>query len=1455
MSTNGTNKASSPAPPMPMARTRTNPNRNNAGRQGLPSSQVSSQPHSPTQTQDPSQASPPIPKHRATVGRSAGVSRDSMLAFDDMLRDLENINSTNEFDTNSNTNNTDANNASMPRSPRSHSIRSPSLRSNNSSSNAINSTYSANNNTSNNANTFHSMLRDLESVGSMSSTISNTASNAGRPLPTSVAKITSTISIGNQIVKGERERREMDRLEKERAAKAQLALEKEAFLKKEMDERAEKDALRRREDETRRLESDRLRRAKLRRDTELKDSDARNQALAARMTVGGLAFATALRAVNGPSPDEKIIVPDYIDAVIRTLVVDKTIAPMPEDFASYDGFSLWQSHINKPLQEVLADFLHSQFVQPVSANTLPIPVDIFFKVVEAKSLIAKEGRSRDAYCRIEFGAIPQPDYPPKTGVEIFMTETIQGTVNPVWNQHVDVASQELTDSIIVSVWDRRKDDFLGRVVMSVKDIVTSCGASGSDGFVSRWHKLQPRGASVKNKDKYIGGDLLIEMSIDMEKTPLPDELHADPIAQLEAQLVSCKINFKALYITLLRACLILDINSSPPPATQPMNSQAAYELIHLLSPESIATLKFWERKWLIRESFRTLTYLDLVFQKYKLYEVPVWALLNAYEELYGSMKRNPTWLNDYEKPILVDTLEEMHAHYKIQVSNYREYYPKNKPDEALESTILLLRMIFKSPVYRQAHPNLPTSFRTEIKSVMLQAVQGRFKKLQEHSAPFDEHDTEAVIDGLIGLCDLLVAELIADYKYYRKSFEIELDIVRMNAEVYLEKFVGVLSAQLEGGTGLLTGDDVVQKASRSMFALYKKLKSFDAKYCKVCPSIKKSPYYSKFKVEDWFAPFVSKWLEHLTSLTVEWVTNAVKADKFEAMESDTTAEDSLQHSSSITDLFQAVYSNLDNIMDLKWSNELQQAGFIQKFGKTVSRAIENYCDVVGTDDADGADAKGATFSNFIMSVRMQKEESGPADITNESCVKLCNLEYARMKLDEMHSMMNVSTLARTQVDHRATMALNKKTTPSAKAASALDEQDKVKGAFKIELVYAENVKPVTKNGLANPFMVVRMPEGTVVPAQDPSDSSASAKANTSPSVPVILTGNACELVRTRPVFDTINPVWDETFSTLLPPVSHLDVFLYSKNLISSNELCGKTLIDLSGRLSRLRQKLGDHHTHDVYIEFAPQGRGLIRMTLEGEQEDVDYWFRKSRERLKRTQNDLLRALTTRVSPYLRETIVRVIKEHESVALNRGFLQTALGTGSVQYSNQTAAGVAIDKPVTPAEADSAMSPVTEYLNKNLELLCANLSPSMAHEVIKRLWEEVLLDVEYVLIPPLFGQIESSRRYLNKRQVSMCGWALSVLRSFFHADGEALGLAYKILDSRKYLELTTLMSVYFNEVPRIKREYELSTSVNGRPKEMLMRLVRLRAEKQEELTPAERDGLRKWVDVELSRRKER
>lgn len=119
------------------------------------------------------------------------------------------------------------------------------------------------------------------------------------------------------------------------------------------------------------------------------------------------------------------------------------------------------------------------------------------------------------------------------------------------------------------------------------------------------------------------------------------------------------------------------------------------------------------------------------------------------------------------------------------------------------------------------------------------------------------------------------------------------------------------------------------------------------------------------------------------------------------------------------------------------------------------------------------------------------------------------------KLREMYRMMNVTAITRTVRNHRKSMAVLKKSPVNATASN-----DKVHGAFKIHASYAENIKPLNKNGTTNAYVVVRVPEGTVVPPEEkltsksPVGSGGMGELGQRPApAPVVLTGNACELFR------------------------------------------------------------------------------------------------------------------------------------------------------------------------------------------------------------------------------------------------------------------------------------------------------------------------------------------------------
>ncbi|KAI8621915.1 hypothetical protein BC830DRAFT_1163383 [Chytriomyces sp. MP71] len=1178
-------------------------------------------------------------------------------------------------------------------------------------------------------------------------------------------------------------------------------------------------------------EKERKRRERERQDLERKDAERR------------LAEVERFRMEGYLDIDESIVVPDYVEGVIRTLLADPTLTPTPDDFVTMDGFDSYQRRIQAPLQEVISDFLSERYIdgpmrQAAAAqqkNRGPAVV-IFLKVMEATDIYIKgNGKPRECYCRIEFGVRPDDGASGSKDTETFVTEIVSSMQNPfLWNQHLNIEARNITDKIIVSVWDQRKDEFLGQVKLNVEDIVTR---NERDGYVSKWFSLQPRDG--KKKDKYVGGQILLEFNIDRSKTDAAAK--NDREQYLETELVAARINFIVLYKLLLKACLALDM----------LVIEINESTIDLLSNESKTLLKVFGKRWAIGEAVQFISYVDLLFNKYKNDKVPVNALFVAYESIYNRIKSNPLWLTKYDKPSLSDLSDQMHDYYRTQVIKYKEFFPMNRPNGALESTILMWRMVFKSAIYRENHPNAPASFKDQMKDIIITSCKNRYEKLYELTSAIDEGDLESVVEGLVKLTQMLTDEIEMDAKYYQNAFRKDIDILKVSVEVYSAAFLNTIEEQKE----FFVSAEGVAVASKGIFDLLKKIRRMDGKLNKIVPG------KSNINAEKLFAPFMLKWLDYIGTKTMEWVANAVTADSFEPI-NDFDDRGVPPHSSSVMDVFTAVNHELTFIVELKWSNQVQAAGFYQRFAKTIYTAIEQYCDVIGTGELKPVANAGRQWTDLLQ---MRSEKKGPTDIASESCVKLCNIEFALSKLEDLNKIMDVANLQRTVKDYRATIAptLKQKALDGKDGKGSTAEEERVKGAFSVQVMYAENIKPVTSAGSSSAYVAIRVPDGTVVPVPDPLDvtgidagSPAVGTASPPPpppqttpplvtstpqsaaqQMPEVLTGSKCEMARTRVIADSINPIWDEAFTMLLPPITRLEIMVYSKNLITNDPLCGQASLDLS-ETSRLKRKLADHHTHDVFLELEPQGRLLLRLTLEGEEEDVEFWFRRAREKLGRTRNDFVRSLCTKISPYTKEVLTKALKEQEAAPIKKeGFFSALQKT---QYSNLTVAGAEISKPVSSREADDILAPLTDYLNKNL-----GLSARMATEVIKKIWEDSLLIIETALIPQLYGQIERDRRVLNARQVSVLNWTLDILKQFFHADGADLGLPIKTLETKKYIHDTKLIDVYDRDLKKLKQDYEKSLQ-ERREKEYILRLIRLRYEKQEELTAAERDEGRKWLD---------
>lgn len=142
----------------------------------------------------------------------------------------------------------------------------------------------------------------------------------------------------------------------------------------------------------------------------------------------------------------------------------------------------------------------------------------------------------------------------------------------------------------------------------------------------------------------------------------------------------------------------------------------------------------------------------------------------------------------------------------------------------------------------------------------------------------------------------------------------------------------------------------------------------------------------------------------------------------------------------------------------------------------------------------------------------------------------------------------------------------------------------------------------------------------------------------------------------------------------------------------------------------------------------------------------------------------------------------------------------------------------------------------------------MSPAIAQDVIKTTWEETVAIFESLLLPPLYGTIDATRRLLNKRQISMAKECMKILYDFFHADGEGLGLSAETLATPLYNICQNLIKTYSSGFDRLKKDYEVSVMA-GKEKEWVLRLIRLYIEKDSSL-----EDKKEWFALALTKRKE-
>ncbi|PTB46847.1 uncharacterized protein TrAFT101_003715 [Trichoderma asperellum] len=543
------------------------------------------------------------------------------------------------------------------------------------------------------------------------------------------------------------------------------------------------------------------------------------------------------------------------------------------------------------------------------------------------------------------------------------------------------------------------------------------------------------------------------------------------------------------------------------------------------------------------------------------------------------------------------------------------------------------------------------------------------------------------------------------------------------------------------------------------FELYKELKEIRDIHEEFLP---KEPF--AFNIEDLLVDFVWRWLKSAEARMADFVDQAIKQDQFQVRTDspDQIAGDSQRHSVSIIDMFMLFNQTVDQVFKLEWGNAEHHARFMTTLARNFSAGVGRYCETVDQQFAKEMDRPSAQelaaqtqttqekWMQYAKDAWNNKEKAEPFQFFPESFVKLNNIEYAMQELDKLEKTMNVEACA---------ALLEKKDGVKKKSRKPS------KYTFTIKVVEAEDLKACDPSGYSDPYVVF---------------------------------GDEYQkrLHKTRIIHRNLNPRWDESFDITVQGPVNVIATIWDYDTFGDHDYVGRTSLKLDPN------HFGDYLPREFWLDLDSQGRLLIRVSMEGERDDIVFHFGKAFRHLKRTERDMVRKITDKLTAQINETL--------SLETLRGLL----GSGGVGASitslwkKRTSSATPSTAP-SQSQIENALTNLFAYFDDNFAIMKTTLTDATMIAVMTRLWKDVLITIENLLVPPL-SEKPSTQKPLTRLELDIVYHWLEMLFAFFNAkdehSGEQLGVPAEVLKSPKWHELASLNFFYFEDTNNLIRESE-------------------------------------------------
>ncbi|KAI0944587.1 hypothetical protein AcW1_002259 [Taiwanofungus camphoratus] len=807
-------------------------------------------------------------------------------------------------------------------------------------------------------------------------------------------------------------------------------------------------------------------------------------------------------------------------------------------------------------------------------------------------------------------------------------------------------------------------------------------------------------------------------------------------------------NPRKYYKRLLEHCLAADLEAMLSPTVGDDDEVS----LGILSPPHIELINECALRWRIGQPYRVACFLELVKQFYERNEVPLEcipeALQNVAKVLHEiELDKWPIQDRDY----LAQVYGGLFGIFLSHLYHSMDALPNLKPAE-IDPFLSILETVKDSGLLEQYDVDVAARLgdvRDQVRTVAARVYEQKSREL--HSAP----GVNKALPHLLMTDEIEKAAKLLDKRFPEPILD-HLDIVSLVVEIQIPHYImdldGSRKRLFEDSMNGPTPDVPIQ----DIFALYRRTKTLLGMYTAFCPNGE-----IQFDLGGFFEPYVRQWLINTDNKTTQWVQAAIAADKFQP-------EGTEGHSSSIIDLFDSLKSPINFLEDLEWYDEYQEARFFTSLSKTISKAIEQYCRSV--EELFMAEMfprpteylqpqKSSAWLEKAKSLANTSEKKvEPFTFQPESCVKLNNVEAARRLLDGMYAQIQADK--KTDVLKNSAPAVPEKT----------ERADRF--LFTVKIVIAECLVPL--------------------------DSSPSAKLDT---FVTLSDEQGNRLAKTRTIYETLNPRWDETFDMSVEKPLWLMVSVRDRALIGKHDTVGRAYICLDPR------RYGDFLTHDQWMDLDTQGRILLRISMEGEKDDLQFYFGRAFRSLKRAESDMVRVFIDKVSPFIRQCISRTVLKtlvksaSGSIDYNRALGNVTALFGQLGSASNSEVQIPLPQSERPrvrpealsdVEIEAAIVPLFDYLDATLPTFNTYLSESTKEVVMTRVWKEILNVIEGLLIPPL-SDISSEMKPLSDKEVDIVFKWLKFLRDYFYAGGEG-PVPLESLQNQKYRDVLSIRLYY-------------------------------------------------------------